>query len=402
MKQDRTVAPARGLDARIAVVLDARRAASLLRERRVLEPIDEVRVNYLGRVLVNFASNDYLGLARHPRVVAALHETAAAGSGAAGLISGYTGVHQAAEGRIAAWKMAAAAVLLPSGYQANIAAVQTLAAIAPDGNARFLVDKLAHASLLDSVRMTGMPMRIFPHNGMGKLRRLLETADDGQMQVIVTESIFSMDGDAADLASLAELKKQFGAVLLLDEAHASGVYGPGGAGYAAEMGMANLADVTVCTLSKAAGVAGGAVVGSQALCDAVVNFGRAFIYSTSVAPAIAMAIAAAIDVMREEPWRQERVRERAGYVRQRLSEKGWVIPPGDSPIVPLIVGEEEAALGLAGRLEERGFLCVAVRPPTVPRGASRLRLTVSCAHSDEQVDQLIAAIGGPGKIAASS
>lgn len=372
-----------------------------MRERRILEPIDAVRVRQGGRVLVNFASNDYLGLTHHPRVLAAIRDAArqdggAAGSGAAGLISGYTPAHASVESSIAIWKLAEAAVLLPSGYQANLAAVQTLAAIAGDGGgdgARFLVDKLAHASLLDAVLQTGSPMRIFPHNGMGKLRRLLESAEAGVMQVVVTESIFSMEGDAADLAALAELKEKFGFVLLLDEAHASGIYGPAGAGYAAELGLNGLSDVTVCTLSKAAGVAGGAIAGSRALCDAVVNFGRAYIYSTSPAPAVAAAIVEAIHVAHDEPWRRECVRALALQLRKRLMEKGWKLPPGDSPIIPVIMGDEQSALGAAERLEGQGMLCVALRPPTVPRGSSRLRITLCCEHTDEQIAQLIAAIG---------
>jgi 8-amino-7-oxononanoate synthase len=396
-------APQNGLSSRLSRALDRRREALLLRERRILEPIDAVRVRHAGTVLVNFASNDYLGLAHHPRVLAAIRDAAredggSAGSGAAGLISGYTPAHMAAESAISTWKVTEAAVLLPSGYQANLAAVQTLAAIARDSGgagARFLVDKLAHASLLDAVQQTGSPMRIFPHNGMTKLRRLLESAQPGVMQIVVTESIFSMDGDAADLPALAALKEEFGFVLLLDEAHASGIYGPAGAGYAAEMGLARLADVTVCTLSKAMGVAGGAVVGSCSLCDAVVNFGRAYIYSTSPAPVVAAAIAEAIRVSHDEPWRRERVRALALHVRNSLAEKGWKLPAGDSPIIPIIMGDEQSALAAAERLEGQEILCVAVRPPTVPRGSSRLRITLSCEHTDEQIARLIAAIGSP-------
>jgi 8-amino-7-oxononanoate synthase len=395
--------PAPTLGSRLASALDRRRAASLLRERRIFEPIDAVRVRHAGRVLVNFASNDYLGLTHHPRILAAMRdaagpETGSAGSGAAGLISGYTPAHLAAELAIRTWKLAEAAVLLPSGYQANLAAVQTLAAVARDGGgagARFLIDKLAHASLLDAVQQTVDPMRIFPHNGMAKLRRLLESADPAVMQIVVTESIFSMDGDAADLPALAQLKEQFGFVLLLDEAHASGIYGPGGAGYAAEMGLIRVPDITVCTLSKAAGVGGGAIVGSSALCDAVINFGRAYIYSTSVPPALGAAAAEAIHVSQEEPWRRERVRALALHVRKRLKERGWKLPTGDSPIIPIIMGDEESVLGAAARLENQGILCVALRPPTVPRGTSRLRITLSCEHTDEQIARLIAAIGSP-------
>ncbi|MGA2442232.1 MAG: aminotransferase class I/II-fold pyridoxal phosphate-dependent enzyme, partial [Tepidisphaeraceae bacterium] len=261
--------------------------SGLLRRRRVVGPIDAVHVEIDGRVCVNFCSNNYLGLTHHPRVVAGLRigaERFGAGAGAAGLISGFSPQHAATEAAIALWKSTEAAVLLPSGYQANLAAVQTLAALGRSGGGgvRFLIDKLAHASLLDAVRGSDAPWRVFPHNNMGKLRRLLEQADEKQIQVVVTESIFSMDGDEADLAGLDQLKRARPFVLLLDEAHASGVYGRAGAGLAAERGLAEMAEVSVVTFSKAAGCVGGAICGRGNFCRAVLNFGRAYVYSTSI------------------------------------------------------------------------------------------------------------------------
>jgi 8-amino-7-oxononanoate synthase len=249
------------------------------------------------------------------------------------------------------------------------------------------VDKLAHASLIDAVRSAGPNFRIFPHNHLPKLRRLLEDADPNVPQVVVTESIFSMDGDAADLAGIAALKKEFPFLLLLDEAHGSGVYGRNGAGYATEVGLANAVDLTVVTLSKAMGCVGGAICGSRSVCDAVVNFGRPYVFSTALPPAVAGGVVAAIAVMQEEPQRQTRVRELAARVRS-----GVLGEAGDSPIVPIVLGEESVALKWAEQLKELGIFTVAVRPPTVPRGSSRLRVTLSCEHSDDQVDRLIAAL----------
>jgi 8-amino-7-oxononanoate synthase len=369
-----------------------------LRSRRIVLPIDAVHVEVDGRVCVNFCSNNYLGLTHHPRVVAAVQDAAAkfgAGAGAAGLISGYFSQHEAAESAIASWKGSEAAILLPSGYQANHAAIQTLAALGKSrGGVRFLVDKLAHASLLDAIRASDAAWRVFPHNGLSKLKRLLDEAEPKQLQVVVTESIFSMDGDAADLKSLADLKHDRPFVLLLDEAHASGVYGPNGAGLAAEYGLTNAVDIFVVTFSKAAGCVGGAICASKDFCQAVINFGRAYIFSTNIPPAIATGIEAAIRVMRDEPERQQRVRTLALQLRERLRAKGMVLPAGDSPIVPMIVGEESAALNLAGKLLESGLLVGAVRPPTVPRGTSRLRLTVSCEHTQEEIDRLVEAVTG--------
>ena len=316
-----------------------------------------------------------------------------AGAGAAGLISGFSPQHAATESVVAAWKGTEATILLPSGYQANQAAIQALAGLGKNhGGVRFLVDKLAHASLLDAIRASGAVWRVFPHNGMAKLKRLLHEADAEQLQVVVTESIFSMDGDAADLKSLVELKRARPFVLLLDEAHASGVYGANGSGLAAEFGLTDAVDIFVVTFSKAVGCIGGAICASKSFCDAAVNLGRAYIFSTSIPPAIAAGIEEAIHVMRDEPQRQQRVRTLAREVRARLRSKGMVLPDGDSPIVPIIVGEESAAIQLADKLLKKNLLVGAVRPPTVPRGTSRLRVTLNCEHSQEEIDRLIEAI----------
>lgn len=374
--------------------LSRRAEAGQLRGRRAVRPLDAVHVEIDARRYVNFCSNNYLGLTHHPAVIEATRRAAGelgAGAGAAGLISGYTTVHASAESAIANWKGAEASILLPSGYQANQAAIQTLAAIGKTNPAgvRFLVDKLAHASLLDAVGAADVPWRVIPHNGLAKLRRLLSEADPAQIQIVVTESIFSMDGDAVDLIRMLRIKQDFPFILLLDEAHGSGVYGEAGAGYAAELGVRDQVDISVVTFSKSAGCVGGAICSSREFRDAVLNFGRAYIYSTSPAPAAAAGIEAAIGVMRDEPGRQRRVRELAGRVRGKLSAGGVALPPGDSPIVPVIVGEESAALVLSDRLAENGLLVQAVRPPTVARGTSRLRVTLSCEHSDEEVDRLI-------------
>jgi 8-amino-7-oxononanoate synthase len=374
--------------------LRRRAEAQLLRGRRVVKPIDPVRVEIDGKVLVNFCSNDYLGIRFHPKLIAAMESSArayGAGSGASGLICGYQPAHASAEKAIAAWKGAQAAVLLPSGYQANHAAIQTLSALGQEakGGVRFLIDKLSHASLLDAARASGAQWRIFPHNGMDKLERLLGRANADQLQVVVTESIFSMDGDAANLADIMPLKQQFGFVLMLDEAHGTGVYGKGGSGLAAEMGFAEHVDVSVVTLSKAAGCQGGAICGSEKFCRAVLNLGRAYIYSTSLPSPNAAAIEAAIGVMREEPQRQSRLREMAKSVRRELDRARINIPAGDSPIIPIVVGDESTAMTMARKLEERNVLVQAIRPPTVPRGTSRLRVTLSSAHTDGQIAELL-------------
>jgi 7-keto-8-aminopelargonate synthetase-like enzyme len=227
---------------------------------------------------------------------------------------------------------------------------------------------------------------------LAKLERLLAEAPAGQMQVVVTESIFSMDGDAADLQGLAELKAKYPFLLLLDEAHASGVYGPAGCGYAAEVGKNDAVDVTVVTLSKALGGVGGAICASRNFCAAVLNYGRAFIYSTSVPAYVAAAAAEAVAICRDEPERRERVRAMARRLRADLAAAGFEIPSGDAPIIPVIVGEEAGALRASEMLAEARLLVPAVRPPTVAKGSSRLRVTVSCDHLDEEVERLVGAL----------
>ena len=368
--------------------------SGLLRQRRIVRPIDATHVEIDGRACVNFCSNNYLGLTHHPRLLAAMRratDTFGAGAGAAPLISGYSSQHASAENTIARWKSTESAIILPSGYQANLAAIQTLAALGKSQkghSVRFLIDKLAHASLLDAIRASDAAWRVFPHNGIEKLHRLLLERDENQLQVVVTESIFSMDGDAADLAALDRLKHETPFVLLLDEAHASGVYGRNGAGFAAEHGLAEIVDIFIVTFSKAAGCLGGAVCGTEKFCQAVANLGRAYLFSTSIPPALAATIEQSIGVMRDEPQRQRRLRELSKTFRTKLREAGVKVSEGDSPIIPIIVGTESAAMDFSERLSNQQLLVSAVRPPTVPRGTSRLRITLSSEHTEEEIVKL--------------
>lgn len=377
--------------------LELRASAGQKRQRVQIEHLSATRVRIAGRELINFCSNDYLGLSRHPKIAAAMRraiETHGSGAGASALISGYTPSHASAERAIAKWKGTESAVLVPSGYQANHAAIQAIAGAseAAGGRVRFLLDKLVHASLIDAVRASGQTFRVFPHNDLKKLTRLLDDADAGEMQVVVTESIFSMDGDAAPLAGFAKLKAEKLFVLVLDEAHAAGVYGESGAGYASELGLSASVDAYIVTLSKALGLAGGAICGSRAICELIANFGRAYIYSTSIPPAIAAGAEAGIQVLHDEPELRQRVRSLAQRVRSELESAALQIPQGDSPIIPIVLGDERLASEAAKTLEMQGILAFAIRPPTVAKGTSRLRVTLSAAHTDDEIAQLIAAL----------
>ena len=378
-----------------ARALATRGAAAMRRVRREVDPIDATRVAIDGRTLINFSGNDYLGLSRHASVLAAFADAAAAGSGSAALVVGRTSSHARAERAIAAWKGVDDAILLPSGYQANVAAVQTMAGLAEAAgkHVRFLADKLVHASLLDAIRSTGGELRVHPNGTLDKLARLLAQPDDGRLDVVVTESIFSMDGDAADLAGIVALRGRGASfALLVDEAHASGVYGPRGAGLVAQLGLTASVDLGVATFSKAAGVIGGAVYGPSAMVEAAVNFGRAYVYTTSPPACVADAILASVDAMTCADDRRERLRANGKRLRTGLRAMGHGVVPGDSPIVPIEIGEPAATLAASAALFAAGFLVVAVRPPTVPPGTSRLRVTLSSEHSATQIDALLLAI----------
>ncbi len=370
-------------------------ASSLFRRTRVVDPVDATHVRVDGVTLVNFCSNNYLGLTHHPDIRAAAGsaiEQWGFGGAAAPLICGYGPAHASAERAIALWKGTESALLLPSGYQANLAAIQAAAAIGRLGaGVRFLVDKLAHASLIDAVRGSGESFRVFPHNQVVKLERLLADAPQGELQVVVTESIFSMDGDAAPLAELAPLKKRYDFLLILDEAHATGVYGPAGSGLANELNLRDIVDVSTITLSKALGGIGGAICGSSLFRDAAVNYGRAFLFSTAVPSAVAAAAEAAIAILRIEPHRQARLRMLARHVREEL-RKCFEIAEADSPIIPIILGSEDAAIHAAKALADEGLLVMPIRPPTVPKGSSRLRVTLCSQHDDEVISRLIGAL----------
>ena len=372
--------------------LQALRARSLHRKLREIGTPQGPEVKIVGRDLVNFSSNDYLGLAADPilrqAAIAAIEEFGV-GAGASRLISGTQTPHVILETTLAKWKRAPAALCFSSGYAA---AVGTLPALASKDDV-VILDKLCHASLIDGARLSGATLRVFPHNHLGKLESHLDWArrehPDARV-VVVTESIFSMDGDRAPLRELVELKKRFGATLLLDEAHAVGVVGPHGRGLAAELGVEEQIDVQLGTLSKSLGVSGGYVCGSRSLIDWLINRARAFIFSTAPPPALAAAASAAIrfllsdegEVRRKLLWR------RVVQLRKILPAGGAAFGNPGAAIIPWLVGEEHRALDLAEALQREGLFVPAIRYPTVAKGAARLRITISAAHSALQIASL--------------
>ena len=371
------------------------RAASLHRKLRTLESPQSPLVRIEGADLINFSSNDYLGLANAEPVRAAFKQGIdlyGAGAGASRLVCGTLAPHAALERTLAAFKKTEAALTFSSGYATAMGTLPALCG--PDDF--ILLDKLSHACLIDSAKLSGATLRIFPHNHLEKLEHLLQWARSraraASRILVVTESIFSMDGDWADLWEIVKLKETYGALLLLDEAHAFGIMGPQGRGLAAKLGLAARVDIQMGTFSKAAGLSGGYLCGSRPLIDLLINRARSFIYSTAPPPALAYATG---EVVRH--WlptafgedRRARLWSNLAYLSTVLEGR---IPEPSSAIVPLHIGSEAGALRLSALLLENGFLIPAIRYPTVAKGKARLRLTVSSGHTREQIESLAATL----------
>jgi 8-amino-7-oxononanoate synthase len=370
--------------------LQALRARSLDRHLREIGSAQGPIVDLAGKRLINFSSNDYLGLANDPRLreaaVGAINQFGV-GAGASRLMSGTQPPHLCLESALAKWKGMPAALCFNSGYAT---ALGTLPALATKSDV-VLLDKLCHASLIDGAKLSGATLRVFPHNQLAKLKSHLEWARRERPNariLIVTESVFSMDGDRVPLRDLVELKKYFNALLLLDEAHAIGVIGPNGRGLAAAENLSDDVDVQMGTLSKALGVSGGYICGSRNLIEWLINRARSFIFSTAPPPGLAAAALAAVDFISSAEGEDRRriLWRNIEILRERLS-----LDSG-SAIFPRIVGDEQAALELATDLQAEGFFVPAIRYPTVAKGAARLRITVTAVHTAEQICSLCDAI----------
>jgi 8-amino-7-oxononanoate synthase len=365
-------------------------AAGLRRRPRTREGGSSRLTRIHARDAVVFSSNDYLGLATHPAVRAAAAEAAAAhGVGATGSrhLSGCHAAIGSLEEELAAFEGAAAATLAPSGYAANVAVLQALGGT----DAVILSDESNHASIIDGCRLSRSTVQVFPHGDLEALESMLRSARG--RPIVVSDTVFSMDGDVADVAGLDAVARRHGAWLVLDEAHATGVLGAGGRGAAAEAGLDPAADhvVRVVTLSKALGSSGGAILGADAVRGLLLQRGRALVFSTAPAHPAVAAARAALCVLRAEPHLVDRVRAASRRLRHHLDR---LLPPGraDVPIVPLVVGDPERAVRLESLLLEDGWLVQAVRPPSVPAGTSRVRLTVSASHTDAELDGVAAAV----------
>ncbi|HZR02496.1 MAG TPA: 8-amino-7-oxononanoate synthase [Burkholderiales bacterium] len=375
---------------RLAASHAERARQALLRRLRTVEAVDGPRVVIDGKTLVNFASNDYLGLAQHPALAQALARAASrwgVGAGAAHLLGGHREEHAALEHALADWTGRERALVFSTGYMANLG---VLGALLRDGDL-CVQDKLNHASLIDGARYAGADLRRYAHLDGAHAARLL--AADERPALLATDGVFSMDGDVAPLRALATACREHHATLLVDDAHGLGVLGPRGAGSLAEAGVEDRdAPVLMATLGKALGVAGAFVAGSAALIDGLVQFARTFVFTTAIPPALAAAAAAAVAVAREEEWRREKLASLIARLRSGAAELGIALLPSCTPIQGVLAGSARDALRLSVQMENAGFYTPAIRPPTVPKGKARLRIALSAAHEPDDVDRLLAAL----------
>ena len=384
------------------------RDKALHRELRTIDSAQGTTVSLDGRPLLNFSSNDYLGLATAPELrEAAIKATEryGVGSGASRLICGSQAPHRDLDRALADFKGSDAALAFSSGYAT---AVGTIAALAGRSDV-IIIDKLVHASIVDAARLSGAKLRVYPHNDLDRLEEILKFEDQThagaeahgpfgirrpRRKLIVTESVFSMDGDLAPLRELVELKNRYGAWMMLDEAHATGLFGAGRSGLAEAFELREQIEIHMGTLGKALGTAGGFISGSKMLVDFLINRARPFIFSTAPPPAIAAAATAAVRLVQSQAGEDRRVAlwARVDQLKNRLTGGPWHFPVVQSAIIPLILGAEDRALAVAQSLKAQGVLVPAIRYPTVARNQARLRITVSAAHSTKDVDALAAAL----------
>jgi 8-amino-7-oxononanoate synthase len=372
---------------------ERREHAALTRRLRPTESPAEPVARRDGRELVNLCSSNYLGLAGDPRLVEAAARGAVRGGGAGSsrLMAGHDPAFAELEEKVAAFKGTERALVLGSGYLANVGILTAVL----DRDAAVFADRLNHASLIDGVRLSGARSHRYRHLDLEHLERLLQ-ASDAPRKLIVTDTVFSMDGDVAPLRELVSLKERYGAALLVDEAHAGGVLGPHGEGLAHELGIAGEVELQMGTFSKAYGAYGAYVAASGAWIDHLVSACRTLVYSTALPPAVVATIDAAVDLVRDADDRRAALRAKAERFRAGVRAAGFDTGGSTTQIVPALVGESERALALAAALEEHGVLAVGIRPPTVPAGTARLRFSLLATHTDEQLDLALQALADAG------
>jgi 8-amino-7-oxononanoate synthase len=374
----------------LAAELNALEAQGLRRHRRLLESPQGAHVRMDGRAAVSFCSNDYLGLAADPRIAEAAIASIrrdGLGAGASHLVSGHHKTHELLESVLAEFVGMPGAILFSSGYLANLAVVGVLAGRSTE----IFADRLNHASLNDAMILARAKCRRYAHCDLDALEALLKQSGAAD-KIVITDSVFSMDGDIAPLPEIAQLCERHSAWLVIDDAHGFGVLGVQGAGALSHFGLRGEHIAYVGTLGKAAGVSGAFVAGSVPLADMLIQRARSYIYTTASPPALAAALLKSVELIRNEGWRRERLADLIGRLRSGLKLHRWQLSASSTPIQPLVVGDNADTMRLSAWLESHAIVVPAIRPPTVPKGSARLRISLSAAHTDADVDTLIEAL----------
>ena len=370
--------------------LDERAAHGLLRNRRTLDTPQSPHITVDGKPYLAFCSNDYLGLASHPQLIAALQQGAqqwGVGAGAAHLVSGHFAPHHDLEKQLAAFVGKPAGLLFSTGYMANLGVVQALVG---KGDTVF-ADKLNHASLNDAMLLSRAETKRYRHGDMAQLAQLLEQTKSGR-KLVITDAVFSMDGDMAPLRDLLALCEQHDAWLYVDDAHGFGVLGEHGRGSLSYFGIASRRVIYMATLGKAAGVSGAFVAAEQAVIDTLINHAHSYVYTTATPPALSVALSQSLQLIAQGEALRTHLKRLVTQLRNGLSDLPWQLMPSATAIQPLLIGDNQQALKLSEGLRERGIWVAAIRPPTVPQGTARLRVTLSAAHNEADVAQLIGAL----------
>jgi len=379
------------MDATLQAQLNLRREEHLYRTRLNVASGCSSTLSVEGRSLINFCSNDYLGLASHPDISLALKQAAdlyGTGSGASHLVSGHSVVHQKLEEQLAEYSGRPRALLFSTGYMANMGAINALV-----GRRDLVLQaQLNHASLLDGGRLSQADFKRYKHVDMASLEQRLEQSS-AERKLVVSDGVFSMDGNLAPLSEISTLAEKHSAWLMVDDAHGVGVLGPQGGGLVEQLGM-NLKQVPVLvgTLGKSFGTFGAFVAGSEALIETLIQFSRSYIYTTALPPAVAAATLASLKIVRQESWRRDKLVQLVTRFRRGAEQIGLQLGASNTPIQPVLINNDAKVVQVGQSLRDAGFLVGAIRPPTVPVGTGRLRITFSADHSEEQVDQLVAAL----------
>ncbi|MEH6576450.1 MAG: 8-amino-7-oxononanoate synthase [Amphritea sp.] len=375
--------------------LEARKQQSLYRQRRILQSPQTPEVQVDGKTFLAFCSNDYLGLANHPDVIAALKKGAdkyGVGGGASHLVNGHSQAHHQLEEELAEFTGRPKALLFSTGYMANIGAINALL----DKRDGVFQDRVNHASLLDAGLLSGARFQRYLHNDAANLNTRLERSE-ARRKLVVSDGVFSMDGDLVELPAVCEAAAKHNAWVMVDDAHGFGCIGKGGRGTVDHFNLGqDQVQVLVGTLGKAFGTAGAFVAGSEELIDTLVQHARTYIYTTSMPPAVAEATRASLKLLQQEEWRRDKLNHLIRRFRAGCEQLGLTLMDSPTPIQPILVGEADKAMQMSAALEAKGIFIGAIRPPTVPQGEARLRVTFSATHTDEQLDRLLDALDSCG------